>query len=90
MKILSERKDIIWCPSQIYIIVEWGGHQYQIYARWRHSWHIFLSTSIENPYDGHTYQLDAREFTDDNDINELVNYMKSETEIKLTELFPLT
>ena len=91
MKVISEKKEIIWCPSQIYIIVEWGGQPYQIYARWRHGdpWSIMLSTSIANPYDGHKWYLENKIFCQDDDIDEIVEYMKDEAEEVLKEYFPL-
>ena len=91
MKVLSEKREIIWCPSQIYIIVEWGSQPYQIYARWRHEdpWDIMLSTSIGNPYDGHQWYLENKIFFRDDDIDEIVQYMKAEAEQALKEYFPL-
>ena len=44
MKILGKWKDdLIWCPSQCYLLVEIGDKQYTLYLRWRH----------QDPWQGH-------------------------------------
>lgn len=51
-KIINDwRDDLIWCPSQCYLDIEYKGRQFVIYLRWRHQ-DPWTAEIIECPNDG--------------------------------------
>ena len=72
------KKDLIWCPSQIYIfMVKEDCHQYQAYARWRHSdpWTFRLASHWGNPYENYSCAMDLN-YTEHDDIDTIIDDMK--------------
>ena len=57
IKIIREwEDDLIWCPSQCYLPIEFKGEKYTVYLRWRH----------DNPWQGHIWKdKDERNWSPD-------------------------
>lgn len=78
IKILGKwEEDLIWCPSQCYLPIEFNGKKYTIYLRWRH----------QNPWEGHIWEgaWDNTEAEMSPDLFALYHEQYSDKELKLAE-----
>jgi hypothetical protein len=72
------RDDLIWCPSQCYLNIEYKNRQFVIYLRWRHQ-DPWTAEIVECPNDGkfdmfeldNWNRLDIKYWSDDDDLSRI-------------------